>query len=403
MWWPTLVGLAGAFLAALVIAIWIMQAPAGDLTDLIKFLLTSSVPSLLIGYLVFMAGHRRLRSIRYKVLLAYGLGIIITLLNIYVTSQLMFVSVHDFLLLGLLLIFAGVLSVSFGYLLAASITQSLWLLQEGARKIAGGDLSARVKLTEADELAEVAAAFNTMAGELQRSFARQKQLEQSRRDLVAAVSHDLRTPLTSIRAMLEALADGVVSEPATVERYYVTMRAQIQNLSGLINDLFELSQLETEQVKLRLELVNLNDLLSDVLETMQAQARAKQVTLEGAFSTDLPLVQVEPAKIQRVLYNLTQNAIQHTPAGGSIALATQLTPGGVQIDVTDTGEGIAAEDLPRVFDQFFRGEKSRSRATGGAGLGLAIAKRIVEAHHGRIWVESQLGQGARFSLLLPVV
>ena len=403
MWWPTLVGLAGAFLAALVIAIWIMQAPAGDLTDLIKFLLTSSVPSLLIGYLVFMAGHRRLRSIRYKVLLAYGLGIIITLLNIYVTSQLMFVSVHDFLLLGLLLIFAGVLSVSFGYLLAASITQSLWLLQEGARKIAGGDLSARVKLTEADELAEVAAAFNTMAGELQRSFARQKQLEQSRRDLVAAVSHDLRTPLTSIRAMLEALADGVVSEPATVERYYVTMRAQIQNLSGLINDLFELSQLETEQVKLRLELVNLNDLLSDVLETMQAQARAKQVTLEGAFSTDLPLVQVEPAKIQRVLYNLTQNAIQHTPAGGSIALATQLTPGGVQIDVTDTGEGIAAEDLPRVFDQFFRGEKSRSRATGGAGLGLAIAKRIVEAHHGRIWVESRLGQGARFSLLLPVV
>ena len=403
MWWPTLVGLAGAFLAALVIAIWIMQAPAGDLTDLIKFLLTSSVPSLLIGYLVFMAGHRRLRSIRYKVLLAYGLGIIITLLNIYVTSQLMFVSVHDFLLLGLLLIFAGVLSVSFGYLLAASITQSLWLLQEGARKIAGGDLSARVKLTEADELAEVAAAFNTMAGELQRSFARQKQLEQSRRDLVAAVSHDLRTPLTSIRAMLEALADGVVSEPATVERYYVTMRAQIQNLSGLINDLFELSQLETEQVKLRLELVNLNDLLSDVLETMQAQARAKQVTLEGAFSTDLPLVQVEPAKIQRVLYNLTQNAIQHTPAGGSIALATQLTPGGVQIDVTDTGEGIAAEDLPRVFDQFFRGEKSRSRATGGAGLGLAIAKRIVEAHHGRIWVESQLGQGAQFSLLLPVV
>ncbi len=399
--WSPLAGLVGALLVSLGIAIYIMQAPADDLKALVQFLLTSSVPSLLVGYLVFMMGRKWLHSIRHKALLAYSLGVIISIINIYVTSRLMFVSQHDFLLLGLLLIFAGILSASFGYLLAASMTQSLHLLRQGAHKIATGDFSARVNLSEIDELFEVAAAFNKMADELEKAFLRQKELEQARRDLVAAVSHDLRTPLTSIRAMIEALADEVVTDPATVQRYYGTIRFQIENLSGLINDLFELSQLDTDQIQLRLEPVNMNDLLSDVLETMQAQARAKEVSLTGTFSEGLPVVEAEMAKIQRVLYNLVQNAIRHTPPTGSVSLATRVVPQGIQVDVTDTGEGISPEDLPHIFDQFFRSEKSRSRETGGAGLGLAIAKRIIEAHQGRIWVESQVGQGACFSFILP--
>lgn len=399
--WSPVVGLVGAFLAALAIAVYIMEAPASDLTDLLKFLLTSSLPSLLAGYLIFVIGRRWLRSIRYKTLLAYSLGVIIALINIYVTSQLMFVSEHDFLLLGLLLTFAAILSASFGYLLAASMAHSLALLQKGAQRIAGGDFSARVHLTEVDELSDVAEAFNFMGDELQRSFARQRELEQARRDLIAAVSHDLRTPLTSIRAMIEALADEVVAEPEMVQRYYGTIRSQIQNLSGLINDLFELSQLETGQVQLAVEAVNMNDLLSDVLESMQAQAGAKGVSLQGIFSEDVPIIKGELNKLQRVITNLVQNAIRHTPAGGSISLATQPAPDGVEVEVADTGEGIAPEDLPHIFEQFFRGEKSRSRETGGAGLGLAIAKRIVEAHHGRIWVESQVGEGTRFRFVLP--
>jgi signal transduction histidine kinase len=399
--WSPVMGLVGAFLIALAIAVYIMEAPVSDLTDLIKFLLTSSLPSLLLGYLIFTIGRRWLHSIRYKTLLAYSLGVIIAIINIYVTSQLMFVSQHDFLLLGLLLIFAGILSASFGYLLAASMAQSLWLLCLGARRIAAGDFSTRVHLTEIDELSEVAEAFNFMGDELQKSFARQRELEQSRRDLTAAVSHDLRTPLTSIRAMIEALADGVVTEPQTVQRYYGTIRSQIQNLSGLINDLFELSQLETGQIQLAVEAVNMNDLLSDVLESMQAQAGAKGISLKGIFSEDLPIIKGELNKIQRVIYNLVQNAIRHTPTGGSISLATQAAPEGVQVEVADTGEGITPEDLPHIFEQFFRSEKSRSRETGGAGLGLAIAKRIIEAHHGRIWVESQVGKGTRFSFILP--
>lgn len=400
MWLPV-VGLVGAFLAALAIAIYIMEAPASDLNDLLKFLLTSSLPSLLLGYLIFVVGRRWLRSIRYKTLLAYSLGVVIAIINIYVTSKLMFVSEHDFLLLGLLLTFAAILSASFGYLLAASMAHSLALLQKGAQRIARGDFSARVHLTEVDELSEVAEAFNLMGDELQKSFARQRELEQARRDLIAAVSHDLRTPLTSIRAMIEALADGVVAEPEMVQRYYGTVRAQIQNLSGLINDLFELSQLETGQVQLAVEAVNMNDLLSDVLESMQAQAGAKGISLKGIFSEDLPIIRGELNKLQRVIYNLVQNAIRHTPSGGSISLSTQVAPEGVRVEVADTGEGIAPEDLPHIFDQFFRGEKSRSRETGGAGLGLAIAKRIVEAHHGQIWVESQVGQGTRFRFVLP--
>ncbi len=400
--WSPLIGLVGAFLAALAIAVYVMEAPASDLKDLLQFLLTSSLPSLLAGYLVFTLGRRWLRSIRYKTLLAYSLGVVIAILNIYVTSTLMFVSEHDFLLLGLLLTFAGILSASFGYLLAASMARSLLLLRLGARQVAGGDFSARIHLTEQDELSEVADAFNFMSNELEKSFARQRELEQARRDMMAAVSHDLRTPLTSIQAMVEALADDVVTDPPTVRRYYGAIRSQIGNLAGLINDLFELSQLETGQVQLLLEPVNLNDLLSDVLETMQAQAGAKGVSLQGIFSQDVPLIQGELAKIQRVMYNLVQNAIRHTPAGGSISLATRLDTKGVQVEVADTGEGIAPEDLPYIFDQFFRGEKSRSRQTGGAGLGLAIAKRIIEAHQGCIWVESQVGQGTRFSFVLPL-
>jgi len=193
----------------------------------------------------------------------------------------------------------------------------------------------------------------------------------------------------------------VVTEPPMVQRYYGTIRSQTENLSGLINDLFELSQLETGQVQLAVETVNMNELLSDVLESMQAQAGAKGVSLKGIFSEDAPLIKAELAKIQRVIYNLVQNAIRHTPSSGSISLAIQVVPEGIQVEVADTGEGIAPEDLPHIFDQFFRGEKSRSRETGGAGLGLAIVKRIIEAHHGHIWVESQVGKGTRFRFILP--
>lgn len=397
---PAIIGGGSAFLVVLLIAFSIV--PANDLSDLVRFLLISSIPSLVVGYLLFIAGQFWLRHIRLKILLAYGLGLAITVANIYVTSRLMFLSDHDFALLGLLLIFAGLLSLAFGFTLAGGITESLKMLKGGTQQLAGGDLSARVALLYQDELAEVANAFNIMAARLEESFNRQRELEQARRDLIAAISHDLRTPLASVRAMVEALSDQVVTDEKTVNRYHHTIQTQVTNLSLLIDDLFELTKLDSGHLQLKLEEASISDLISDALESMRAQADSKKVRLTGHVEPDIPFIMVEAAKIHRVLCNLVQNAIRHTPADGTVAITASTINEGVEVDVVDTGEGIANEDLPRIFDQFYRGEKSRSRSTGGAGLGLAIAKGIVEAHGGRIWVESEPGIGAVFRLVLPV-
>jgi signal transduction histidine kinase len=334
-------------------------------------------------------------------MLAYGLGVAIAVANIYVTSRLMFLSDHDFALLVLLMIFAGILSISFGFTLAAGMTESLQRLKLGARKLAGGDLSARLTVPHRDELAEVADAFNMMAAELEESFNRQQELEQARRDLIAAVSHDLRTPLASVRAMVEALADEVVTDQATINRYHQTIQHQVSNLALLIDDLFELSKIDSGRLQLKLEGGTISDIISDTLESMRAQAVARHIRLTGEVDPNTPHLTMDSAKIQRVIFNLVQNAIRHTPADGSISISAASVADGVKVEVRDTGEGIAGEDLPRIFEQFYRGEKSRSRSTGGAGLGLAIAKGIIEAHGGRIWVDSKVGEGTIFSFVLP--
>ncbi|MFQ5576204.1 MAG: sensor histidine kinase [Anaerolineae bacterium] len=404
-WWrsmyPSLIGVAGAFFMALIIAVYIMRAPTGDLNALIRFLLVSSLPSLAGGYLLFVIGQRQLRTIRLKVVLAYGLGVTIAIINIYVTSRLMFLNQHDFTLLGLLLVFAGLLSISFGFTMAAGMTESLRILERGVKKLAGGDLSTRVAVPYRDELDNVATAINAMAARLQVASERQRELEQARRHLIAAVSHDLRTPLASVRAMVEALADRVVTDRQTVDRYHATIQTQIAGLSGLIDDLFELSKMESGKLQLQREPANVGDLISDTLESMRPQANVKGVALDGQVSETVPPVLIEAAKIQRVLYNLAQNAIRHTPAGGRIFISARQVEGGVQVDVADTGEGVVAGELSRLFDEFYRSDQSRTRDTGGAGLGLAIARGIVEAHGGTIWAAANPEGGATFSFVLP--
>jgi signal transduction histidine kinase len=265
-----------------------------------------------------------------------------------------------------------------------------------------------------------------MASQLAVAAEERERLEAVRRDLIAAISHDLRTPLASLRLMTEALADGLVDDPATTTRYLATMRGQIGHLSGLIDDLFELAQLDASALRLELQRASLDDLISDALEGIRPQAAAKGVQVCGSVAPGVGPVLVVPQKIERVLYNLVTNAIRHTPNDGVVTISAM--PGGqrprtsdqrpdenipppdprplplapfVLVEVADTGEGIAPEDLPWIFDRFYRGEKSRSRATGGAGLGLAIARGIVEAHGGRIWAESVQGRGTRIRFTLP--
>jgi signal transduction histidine kinase len=418
---------------ALLLAIGWLGVRGQDMLELTYYLLVSGAISLgcgAIGLAWFRRGPVRLWV---QVTLTFCLGTIVAILNIFLTANLMFISKdHDLPLLVLLMLFAAVVSLALGYALAQALAQRVTALHRGARQLAGGDLAARVDESGGDELAALAAEFNRMAAQLAAAADERARMEIARRELVAAISHDLRTPLASLRVMTEALADGLVEDPATTTRYLATMRSQIAHLSSLIDDLFEVAQIEAGALRLEFQRASLADLVSDAIEGMRPQAAAKGVRLEGSVAPGIGPALIAPQKIERVLYNLVTNAVRHTPSGGSVTISVSAerrppandhrpnlqkgaepvvsrqspawsrVEGSVVIEVADTGEGIAPEDLPQIFDRFYRGEKSRSRATGGAGLGLAIARGIVEAHGGRIWAESEQGQGARIAFSLPL-
>jgi signal transduction histidine kinase len=226
-------------------------------------------------------------------------------------------------------------------------------------------------------------------------------LNELRHNLIAWVGHDLRTPLASIQAIVEALADGVVEDEATVERYLHTAQGQIRSLSLLIDDLFELAQLEAGGLRLDVNSNSIADLISDTLESFSELAIQRDVILTGQVADGTDLVLMDAQKIGRVLTNLVGNALRHTPGGGSVHVQAATIEKNITVEIIDSGGGIDNEDLPYIFDRFYRGEKSRNRATGGAGLGLAISKGIIEAHRGQISAENT-GQGARFYFTLPV-
>jgi len=380
----------------------IMSPPLNDLRLMATFLGITALVSALVGYGAYKLGWLNLSpTLRWSLLGGYALSSLLTFFNVWFSAQMMFASQHDLLLAIVLLIFASGMAMVLGYFLSSTITNRIYTLKDAAEKLAAGNLQTRVPINGHDEVAALANTFNQMAEQLEAADKKQRELEHLRADLIAWVGHDLQTPLASMRAILEALEDGVVDDPQTVKRYLNTAQRDVHTLSALIDDLFQMAQLDTGGIPLDCAESSLSDLISDTLESFSELALRQGVKLEGSVDPNVDPVMIDTQRIGRVLNNLIGNALRHTPIEGSVNVHARRTASGVEVSVTDTGEGISAEDLPHVFESFYRGEKSRSRSTGGAGLGLAISRGIVQAHGGEIKVQSEAGLGSQFTFSLP--
>lgn len=287
------------------------------------------------------------------------------------------------------LVVAIVLSLFF----SRSVVAPLRLMMAASQRIADGRYDERVQVSGADELAQLAARFNQMAGKLE-------QVEAMRRRLIGDVSHELRTPLTAIKGSMEGLIDGVL--PANAETYE-QIHAEADRLNRLVDDLQELSRVEAGAYERKIQPVNVSSLVRTVAKRLATQFDSKRISLELNLSPDLPPLLADEDRLVQVLTNLAGNALQYTPEGGKVAISAQRLDGEVRVSVRDTGIGIPSEHLAHLFDRFYRVDKSRSRrAGGGSGIGLTIARALVEAQGGHIWVESEgEGHGSTFSFSLP--
>ena len=330
--------------------------------------------------------------------LAVAIVIAPVLLALVLIGLLMFVSGHDAALVAVIVLFVGVVAVIAARIPADGILHDVEAIRDGLVAVGRGERNVRIATGACDELGELAAAANAMIARLRAEEAARDQSDAARRDLVAAVSHDLRTPITSLRLLAEAVGDDIV-DGETRRAYLERMRTHINALSALIDDLFELSRLEAGDIRWSLERVPLTELVGETVEAMRVQAEVKGVAVSAEVPPALGAAQANPEKLQRVLFNLIQNAIRHTPADGSVVVRAEPVADRIEIEVADSGDGIPPAERERVFTPFYRGGTDSARTGSGAGLGLAVSRAIVEAHGGRIWLaESAVGTRVRFSL-----
>ncbi|MEJ2556887.1 MAG: HAMP domain-containing sensor histidine kinase [Anaerolineae bacterium] len=288
---------------------------------------------------------------------------------------------------------ATVIALLLGILLARTLTRPIRELTLVTRVLAKGDLGQQVSVRTRDELGQLAASFNQMSAELARA-------SELRRQMTADIAHELRTPLSLILGYTESLSDGKL--PATQETFDI-MHDEAQHLSRVIDDLRTLSLADAGELPLARRPVDPRTLLERAMSAHSPEAQQRDIAIQVETPSDLPQVEVDPGRMAQVLENLVNNALRYTPEGGRIVLSVEANAGTIKLRVQDNGVGIAAEDLPYIFDRFYRSEKSRPRQGTESGLGLAIAKSIVEAHGGSLWVESALGEGTTFTIALPAI
>jgi signal transduction histidine kinase len=303
--------------------------------------------------------------------------------------DLMFVSTHDAFFSALVAAYAGALGIYAGRLTGRRALADLGQIREALARVGDGARDVRTGVAGADELGALGADVDAMVERLAAE-------EEARRRLIASVSHDLRTPITALQLLTEAVDDEIV-DPATRRDYLGRMTTHVRQLGALIEDLFELSRLEAGDIRWSTERVRLRELFEETVEAMRPHADAGRVSVRAEATAAAAVA--NPEQLQRVLFNLIQNAIRHTPADGSVTVRAQAGAEVVQIEVADTGDGIAAADRERIFEPFVQGADRAARSDGAAGLGLAIARAIVEAHGGRIWLaDAEQGTCVRFSL-----
>jgi signal transduction histidine kinase len=335
-----------------------------------------------------MSAPRVFRTLRMQIA-AFALLAVAVPLGVFLASGLVMFEMHAMEIL--VIAAASAASAVLGALLLSRwILRPLERLRLASTQFARGELAARAPESGPQELVEVSASFNEMATNIEQLF-------DARRQLIAWASHDLRTPLASLRAMIEALEDDL----ASTDEYLPAIREQLDTLTLLVEDLFELARIDAGVLALDVQDASLADLISGCLRGLDAEARARNIKLEARLDGD-PRVRIAPAKIERVLLNLLTNAVRHTPSDGAVSVVVAPNSDHVVVSVEDTGPGLSEGAPERMFERFWRADDSRARASGGAGLGLAIAQGLVHAHGGTIWAENRPLGGARVAFTLPL-
>lgn len=377
-----------------------VDIPPADAVQLSMLAAAGAVAAGAVGAVALWALRRRSIAAQSVVVAFTSLGAVSA--GALLAGRGMFISPHDLAALVVVLFAAMTVGLVIAFFLGRRVGQSSRGLAQAARSVGRGDPQSFAARAEPAELAALATELDDMQHKLEQTRQRERAMDASRRELVAWVSHDLRTPLAGIRAMAEALEDGVVTDRATVTRYYRTLRLETDRLAQLVDDLFELSRINSGTLKLNFAPVSLSDLVSDALAGAAALAEIKGVKLRGAVEGGPLVIHASVCEVSRVLHNLLENAIRHTPCDGQVSVGAGLSDGHAVVTVSDACGGIPQADITRVFDLAFRGKAARTPDShAGAGLGLAIARGIVEAHQGGIEVQN-LEPGCCFTVRLPL-
>ena len=373
--------------------------PWSDLIAIAGVALTASAIVGGLGVLVLFALRRSSMVLQVCVLVFAAIASVVASM-IGVANE-MYLSEHDLTVAVAVAAISGFVSLALVTVLGLLVARNSRTLSAAARRIGAGERLESAGRQTSSELSSLADELVATSAKLAESREREQRIEASRRELVAWISHDLRTPLAGIRALAEALEDDMAPDPG---RYHRQIRIQVDQLSGMVDDLFELSKIDSDTLRLTLKEVSLYDVVSDTVADLRAASEGRDILVEAPLAQNL-VVMADPRELSRAIGNLLMNAIQHTPEGSPITVAVDLVDDHAMISVIDSGGGIDEADLDRVFEPAWRGSAARTpsledRRSSGAGLGLAIVKGIMSAHRGEVAVRNVPG-GCRFDLLLP--